>query len=149
MKPTQKCTDPIFGEMIYNHRWVKQGTIVLFNKQWAINIAAKAYLGKAITGEQRTCYKEFIENEQVYLKQIENELKKYINNNLKILAENWAAAKEINATEEMANIVTPKTLLFEQDGSSLLLLDCVWDMEDGIAVKLSPDVFVAPQSNLL
>jgi hypothetical protein len=45
--------------------------------------------------------------------------------------------------------VTPKTLLFKQDGTTLLLLECDWDIDNGVAVKLSPEVAVGGQDLFL
>lgn len=55
----------------------------------------------------------------------------------------------VNKIIELAQMVTPKTLLFKQDGTTLMLLDCVWDEEGGIAVKLAPQVAIGPQDIFL
>lgn len=49
----------------------------------------------------------------------------------------------------LACMVTPRTLLFQRNGNVVLLLDCVWDAEHGIAVQLMPDVTVGSQDVFL
>ena len=80
---------------------------------------------------------------------IENELKNYVNNNLLELAENWTAARRIDSKEDLSQVVTPKTILFKQDGMAVLLLDCVWDAENGVGVKFIPEVSIGIQDLFL
>ncbi|MBD5472523.1 MAG: hypothetical protein HDR20_06395 [Lachnospiraceae bacterium] len=144
-----KCNDAVFGEMTYRHRWYKEQEISIFGQTWNITVAAKAYSGKAITNEQQDSYVKFMENERKYIEVIENELKNYVNNNLRELAEYWATARYVDSKEDLAQMVTPKTLLFKQDGTVVLLLDCVWDVESGVGVKIIPEVSIGVQDLFL
>ena len=114
-----KCNDTVFGEMTYKHRWYKEQEISIFGKIWNITVVAKAYSGKTITNKQQDSYTKFIENEGKYTETIENELKNYVNNNLLELAENWTAARRIDSKEDLSQVVTPKTILFKQDGMAV------------------------------
>ena len=143
------CKDIVFGEMSYKHRWYKQQTISMFGKEWTITVAAKAYSGKPITAGEQNAYKNFMENENKMIAVIGEQLKQYVNNNLQDLAGYWIGARSVNKIIELAQMVTPKTLLFKQDGTTLMLLDCVWDEESGIAVKLAPEVAIGPQDIFL
>lgn len=144
-----RCNDIVFGEMCYKHRWYKKQYINIFGKEWEITIAAKAYSGKAITEDQRRSYLKFMENEKRYMKDIGEELKAYVNANLQELAAYWAKAKMVEKIEDLSQMVTPKTLLFKQDGSVVMLLDCVWNMENGIGVKLIPELVTGVQDLFL
>lgn len=145
----KRCTDPIFGDMRYNHRWYKKEKINLFNRQWDITVAAKAYSQKPITNEQQKSYSYFCDNIEKLINEIENNLKEYINLNLQQLETNWIGARVIDSSNDLAQIVTPKTLLFKQDGTIILLLDCIWDKEHGVAVKVWPNFEVGIQDLFL
>ena len=143
------CKDSVFGEMAYKHRWYKQQSLSMFGREWTITIAAKAYSGKPITEEQQKAYSYFMENEKEMIDIIGEQLKCYVNENLSTLAEYWVSARNVTNISELAQMVTPKTLLFKQDGSTLMLLDCVWDVESGMAVKLTPNIEVGSQDLFL
>jgi len=144
-----KCNDAVFGEMNYRHRWYKEQKINMFGQIWDIKVVAKAYSGKAITKEQQDSYSKFMEEESKYIDIIETELKAYVNNNLQELAEYWASARNVEEKEDLSQMVTPKTLLFKQDGTVALLLDCVWDVENGIGVKIIPETMTGVQDLFL
>lgn len=144
-----KCNDIVFGEMTYKHRWYKEQDIKIFGRVWNITVAAKAYTGKPITKEQQDSYSNFKENEDKYITTIENELKTYVNNNFQEFVEYWDSAKSVENKEDLSQMVTPKTFLFKQDGTVVLLLDCVWDVENGIGVKILPEVSVGIQDLFL
>ncbi len=144
-----KCNDPIFGEMSYKHGWFKNQSIFIFGKNWDIKILAKAFSQKAINAAEQNAYKNFMENETKFIEIAENQLKEYVNNNLYELSEYWVGARRVKDIIELAQMVTPKSLVFKQDGSIIMLLDCVWDVENGVGVKLIPDVSVASQDIFL
>lgn len=143
------CNDAVFGEMTYKHRWYKQQNISMFGKYWNITVSAKAYSGKPITEAEKNAYKNFVTNEAEMVTIIGEQLKQYVNGNLQELATYWMGARNVNQVVELAQMVTPKTLLFKQDGTTIMLLDCVWDEDNGIAVKLAPEVAVGSQDIFL
>lgn len=144
-----KCNDPIFGEMFYKHGWFKNQSIFIFGKNWDIKISAKAFSQKPINETEQNAYKNFMENETKFIEIAEIQLKDYVNNNLHELSEYWIGARRVKDITELAQMVTPKSLLFKQDGSVIMLLDCVWDVENGIGIKLIPDISVASQDIFL
>ncbi len=141
--------DRVFGEMVYKHRWYKQQMVLMFGKSWHIKVVAKAYSGKPITEEQRKAYRIFSEKEEKILKSAEEKLKFYVNDNLEEISMNQNKIKKIEHVGELEQIVTPTSLLFKQDGTPILLFDCVWDPENGVAVKLFPEMVVGPQDVFL
>lgn len=142
-------TDSIFGEMTYRHRWYKKDEIILFGRQWDILITAKAYSEKPITKEQRNSYQEYLNNKKEIAEMIEEQIKNYVNSNLYDLASDWIGARRVNYAKELAQMVIPKNFLFKQDGTAILLLDCIWDVESGIAVKVLPDIAIGNQDLFL
>ena len=143
------CVDAVFGEMTYKHRWYKTQSESFFGREYVIKIAAKAYSEKPITDEQRDGYRQYTEKKDEYAKIVGEQLMRYVNANLQELAGEWVGARRVENITDLAGIVTPKTLLFKQDGTTLLLLECAWDMENGIAVKLSPEIMTGSQNLFL
>lgn len=140
----ETCNDSVFGVMEYKHRWFKKQNIILFGRKWNIIISAMAYSGKPITESERNAYKIFMEHERDNYYTITEKLKLYINNNLQEISENWTDAKIIERASELSNVVTPRSLVFMQDGATIMMLDCIWDSEHGIAVKLFPSIEIGP-----
>ncbi|MBE6424211.1 DUF6985 domain-containing protein [Succinivibrio dextrinosolvens] len=145
----RECNDKAFGVMHYKHGWVKSQLVSLFGKDWNIRISVRAYSEKPINELQQKQYSEYSNNEEKYKETISSELVKYINNNLPELAINWKEAKKIDSTNELAKIVTPRTLFFNQEGDVVLLLDCVWDQENGIGIQIIPKTAIGPQNTFL
>ena len=143
------CNDAVFGVMQYKHRWIKRQTISVFGKEWEVTVAAKAYSGKPITKEQQDAYKRFSEKESTEIATIEKTILAYVNDNIKELSTEWVGARKISAITDLAQVVMPKTILFKQDGTTIMLFDCVWDVESGLAVELYPEVKVGSQDLFL
>lgn len=144
-----KCIDMMFGEMSYRHRWYKKQNIHMFGVEWEITVAAKAYSGRSITKEQQESYSLFMKNEKKYVDIIGEELKEYVDQHLQELAVDWLSARRVGPIEDLSQMVTPKTLLFKQNGDTLMLLDCVWDIENGIGVKVIPEIVTGSQDLFL
>lgn len=135
----------VFGLMEYDFQWEKIEKVSIFKKEYDITISAEAYSEENISKKQEESYLKFKENEKFYIETIENKLKEYINENLENLATYWVGARKIVNSSDLAKVVEPKSILFQQDGTILFLAECEWDIENGIAVKLYPEVEVGPQ----
>ena len=132
----------VFGKMYFNHGWKKKQSITLFNKSYTVNISASAYTNEVITEEQEKSYSIFMNKQNKLLNKAELELKKYINKNIDNIP-------KINDIEEISNYVFPKTILFKKDGSIIILLDCDWDIEHGIGIKIYPKFSIGIQDIFL
>ena len=135
----------IFGLMEYDFQWEKIEKVSIFKKEYNITIIAEAFPDEDISKEQEESYLKFKKNEKSYIETIENKLKEYINENLEDLATYWVGARKIIKISDLAKVVEPKSILFQQDGTIVFLAECEWDIENGIAVKLYPEVEVGPQ----
>ena len=135
----------IFGLMEYDFQWEKIEKVSIFKKEYNITIIAEAFPDEDISKEQEESYLTFKKNETSYIETIENKLKEYINENLEDLATYWVGARKIINISDLAKVVEPKSILFQQDGTIVFLAECEWDIENGIAVKLYPEVEVGPQ----
>ena len=65
------------------------------------------------------------------------------------ISEFWPKARVIEDDKDLPQVVTPKTLLIKQDGTVILLLECEWNEEDGIAVELIPELSAGSQDLFL
>ena len=135
----------VFGLMEYDFPWEKIEKVSIFKKEYDITISAEAYSEENISKKQEERYLKFKENKKSYIETIENKLKEYINENLENLATYWVGARKIINITDLAKVVEPKSILFQQDGTIVFLAECEWDIENGIAVKLYPEVEVGPQ----
>lgn len=135
----------VFGLMQYDYQWEKFERINIFKKEYDISIIVEAFPDEDISKEQEESYLKFKENKKIYIETIENHLKEYINENLEDLASYWVGARKIINITDLAKVVEPKSILFQQDGTIVFLAECEWDIENGIAVKLYPEVEVGPQ----
>lgn len=139
------CNNKVFGIMKYDYEWEKVDKIKFLKKEYNITTIVEAFSDEIISKEQEESYLKFKENEKFYMETIENKLKEYVNENLEDLAVYWVGARKIVNTSDLAKVVEPKSILFQQDGTILFLAECEWDIENGIAVKLYPEVEVGPQ----
>lgn len=118
------------GELTFDVGWKAQIDIVLFEKKYSIRLNLQAYFEEeGITEEQERAFVDFKNNEKDKLKAIENLLNNYSD-----------TAKER---------FTPRTLLFERDGSYALLCDDSDEPDEGIAVKLAPENGIVSQDEFL
>lgn len=132
--------DNVFGNMEYNHRWVKTEKISFFNKTIDVIIAAKSYKEKPITDEQRESYKKF----KAEIQTISDKAKTAV---VDYLAK--TGNKTISFETELNSILRLKTILFVQDGDVILLFDSSIDEENGIGIQVYPSIEVGPQNAFL
>ena len=143
------CNDLVFGKMSYRHRWYKKQEIFMFGVKWNVTVVAKAFSGKEINEAQRNAYRKFLNEEKEIVETLEQEIKKYINNNLDDICLYCKSASKLQSIAEIKEIVIPKTLLFDKDGIPVFVFDFLWDKENGIAAKLEPTIEIGRQELFL
>lgn len=89
----------------------------------------ECYSGKPITEAERASYKRFQENKQAMLNLLAEKVIEFINENFDVLRFNWPAAKKIQDASELSTVLMPTSLLFKQDGTTLLLFECAWEIQ--------------------
>lgn len=118
--------------LVFDYGWKKTITFHYQNKPLNIDLVFDAYKGEGITDEQYSVYKKFTQNQTNYEAQINKIMLDYINEN------------------QLKNAqVDIKTLLIKRDGAFGLLADCSWDIENGIAILLSPKQEIVVQDDFL
>lgn len=128
-----KCKDPVFGDMIYNHRWQKTETIKMFEREWNIAVVAKAYSNKPISVEQQNSYESYKNNEDKTMQRLSAKIAEYVK---LFSSELESEGIKVLSLKDLSKVVKPKTLLFRQDGTAIMLLDFVLDEEHGIGIDL-------------
>ena len=128
-----KCKDPVFGDMIYKHRWQKTETIKMFEREWNITVVAKAYSNKPISVEQQNSYESYKNNEDKTMQRLSAKIAEYVK---LFSSELESEGIKVLSLKDLSKVVKPKTLLFSQDGTAIMLLDFVLDEEHGIGIDL-------------
>ena len=120
----------LFGEISFSMGWKTKKTIRLSNNEFNVILKIKAYFeDDGIASEQEKSYEEFLDNEMVILKKIDELLEK----------NNYAIKERI----------IPKTLLISRDGSIALLCDDKEEPDEGIAVCIMPEMKIVSQDDYL
>lgn len=118
---SEKTIDKVFGEMEYKHSWTKKDSFLFLNKAYAVNITAQAYKGDEILELQRSNYVNY----KIYLEEHKKEIKEKLIEYCK---------STYNTDALLEECLTPKTIIFERDGSWGILFDTDFDVENGVAL---------------
>lgn len=145
------CNDSILGEMTYKHSWHRKYAIDFLGKNIELDLNVRAYYGNAISDAQRESFKQFELAKPFINTTITSLLKGYVNDNLETLKTNgWSTAKKVESDADLDSIVTPISIVIDHDASILILLECEWDTEHGLAVKVYPaPAIVGSQDTML
>lgn len=129
--------DRVFGEVDYDYGWCRPETIKLFDTSYEITCVASAYKNEKISRYQRTQYSVFKEKRLEILVQTEDILRRYVQENYPVYAEN------------LKESIMPRELIFHQNGDAGILFDCEWDIETGIVVGIFPQLRIINPDNFL
>lgn len=121
----------VFGELKFHIGWETERKIFFAAKVFTIVIHAKAYaVSEKITQEQERAYSYFDNNESLIMKQIEQAIRE-------------------DSGEDFDKRYTPAMLLIKKDGTSAMLFDDSDDIENGIAVSITPEIRIMTQDEFL
>ena len=121
---------PVFGEITFSVGWKASRKIQLFGNDYDIKLKVQAYFEEdGITSEQEQAYLDYSSKEGSKLRIVEELLNSY--------------------SASPQNRFTPKTLLFQRDGSYALLCDDNDEPDEGIAVCLAPSEQIVSQDEYL
>ncbi|WP_312928991.1 hypothetical protein [Stutzerimonas nitrititolerans] len=138
---TKQLDDAVFGKMEYKHSWYKMQSIRWWGiQELDVKITAHAYTGKNITEQQRNAFIEY-----------QREIEDIIVNSAPILRDSLHSIFDVNyTTEELFIELTPRTVLFLEDGDWGILFDSKSDIEHGIALYKHNGIWKAgPQDDFL
>lgn len=149
-----KIVDFVFGEMEYDHSWVKKENVSLFGKNYDIRIVAEAYTGQDILDIQREAYERYKKEYLDYIARIPEILLNYYINNYESISSEVDIPEKINLEninkDIIVKLIRVKTVYFDRTGQYGWLCDCAWDDEHGISIILSEEeLFIAEQDYLL
>lgn len=149
LNESQNADDSVFGKMKYNHNWSKTEEYELLGKKYKLKIVAKAFSGKEINDKERNAYKKFKKNQNSILQSISSKIIKYINDNLDDIKEYYSKISEINNDSELAKVIKPTSIVFGQDGSVVMLFECIFDRDNGLAIQIYPSWKIGAQNLFL
>lgn len=119
-------------DFIFNYGWRKAISVPFMGQNRQIEVILDAYKGEEITSEQTKAYEQYVANQAQYAQKAERLLERYIDE---------------NNIEETGVLL--KSLYIQREGSFALFCECDWDVENGIAIVLSPKEYVTIQDNFL
>ncbi len=120
----------VFGEFKFDTGWKKEIELVIFDKTYKVIVKAKAYFEKdGVTNAQEEAYNTFNENKNYKIQLTEKLLNEY--------------------AENPVERFVPRTFLIDRDGSCAILFDDKDNIDDGIAVCLSPKEIILMQDDYL
>ncbi|MDG6896063.1 hypothetical protein [Volucribacter amazonae] len=125
----------LLDEVTFNYGWVSNTKLKLSlnNKEYEVSCVFQSQKSQSISEEQKQSLASFLNKQSEYEKKANALLNGYI------------TAENISNDEK----IKPKTLLFKRDGSFAILADCSWDIENGIAIILSPQQSIGIQDIFL
>ena len=137
----ETIVDCVFGKMEYKHSWTKKEELKVFGKTYLVNITAQAYKGNSILEEQRAFYVEYKKRISKIIEKALPKIEEYCTKSFNLS----------NITQDnVISALTPKTVLFQRDGTWGLLFDCIWDEEHGVGLLIKNDeLIIGPQDILL
>lgn len=117
--------DPTFGCMEYKHSWVRESEVEWWEDNVnKVKITAHAYTGDGISDAQRNAFVE-------YEKTIKEVICSSLKNLTSFIKDNYGIAY---SEKDLFDVLKPKTVLFQQDGSWGVLFDADFDIENGISL---------------
>ena len=119
----KKTIDSSFGDMEFQYLWKKKDTIVLWEKEFPVEVHVSDLDEEGILPVQREVYQRVWGRIPELVEANKDALKKYIRE--------LAGA---SLSEHIANYLTPRSVLFHRDGTWGILFDCVFDPEHGVAL---------------
>ncbi|MEE9367700.1 MAG: hypothetical protein V3V05_02435 [Pontiella sp.] len=139
---SESIIDPTFGSMEYNYGWCKEEEITFFDKTITVEILAEADIGQPISEGQQDQYVHFSNEVDALSATALKELKDYYAENLPSIELQTDHPAEIpdegSLTDlDLINMVTPKTVFFQQDGIYAVLCNCLWEPQYGLAIIIS------------
>jgi len=122
---SKKIIDPVFGEMTYQHSWVRSEGIDWWGT-YTVEITAHAYTGQLIAEEQKVAYLDYKNTAEKFIADSVPLLVKFIN-------DSYDLASSISNADLLA-LLKPTAVLFQRDGSWGVLFESDLEPENGIAI---------------
>jgi len=124
-----------FGEVLFDTGWETSTEIVLWEKSYTIKVRANAYYEEdGITSEQEASYSLFTSTKVETIMKVEKMISEYCEN---------------CDSEYLKSRFIPQTLVFWDNGGFALMLSDADDIDNGIAVSISPKEEVMSQDEYL
>lgn len=143
----EKIIDSVFGEMIYNHGWVKREEIQFWEQIIDFKIKVVTYEENIVLETQREDYQYFKNNLDKLSSETLLAVEKYIEDNKDDISP-YLPDNIKNTNYDVKELIKPKTILFDEEHVFGILCDCLWD-EHGIGIQILPNIEVGPQDILL
>lgn len=142
--------DAVFGIMNYDIAfWEKSEKVNIWGKDFEIEINVRAYDKAEISDIQRNSYLYFKSNLRVISDYTASLICNYVEENFTDLSLYWNNPKHYKSAEDFGDDFELISVIFEEDGSILLLCNAACDIENGIGIKLNRFYGIGIQSLFL
>lgn len=137
--------DKVFGNLTFNHGWIKKEAISLWGKNYNLDIRTSSYLNQEPNEKQREAYKCFKSSISAIDEETQVKLAQFISDD---------PDSEISGSlewvmNEFPEHVQPEEILFFQDGSYAIECCTDWN-EDGISILINnKEVMIGYSDELL
>ena len=135
----KKEIDPVFGAIEFKYLWKKNENLLLWGKEFPISIHVADLDEEGILPIQREAYQKSWPHISEFIESNKGTLLKYIQE-----------LAGVPLSKNIDDYLTPRSLLFERDGSWGVLFDCDFDLEHGVALIFKEESFqVSSQSDFI
>lgn len=124
--------DRVFGELRFSYGWKKEERLNLWGNEYPIRCVVYIDENEIISEKARKSYE--------FYKKIENKIENIIQKNISKIG------KDLKYIQEH---MRPRTLVIYNDGESGIVFECDWDLDNGIALLLTPDIKLGTNDDLL
>ena len=157
-----RLSDPILGELTYQHGWVRDFSVNFLCEQHILRLIVPCDEGAVIETAQRDAFQHFEERRESLLQQAENTLLAHYMTIRDEKSKQFGLthsdlwAPRITCLDQLSELVTPTEVVIQQtfgasDRMVGLLLECLWEQSQGVAIKFINEevVEVGPQDIVL
>ena len=119
----KKIIDPSFGEMEFRYLWERDETLSLWGSKFPVKIHVSDLDEEGILPIQEETYQK-----------VWPHIPELIESNKSALVEYVQELAGTTLSKDIDAYLTPRSILFERDGSWGILFDCDFDPEHGVAL---------------
>ena len=133
--------DIVFGNLQYNHSWVKKEDLFFGNENRQIIVVVEAYTNQEILDIQRQQYLIYQQKKNEYVNKIPKVLLRYYLDNYDLISMEMDIPELINKEnineQLIIKLIKINDVYFARNGRYGWLCDCAWDEEHGLCILLS------------
>lgn len=128
----KEIKDKVFGELKFRYGWKKEEKLNLWGKEYSVQCTIYIGEDEEISEKARESYKSY--------KEVEKKIDKILEEHISEIDRDILDAKEK---------MRPMTIAFYNNGDSGVIFECDWDLDNGVALLLTPEIKIVNNDDLL